>query len=145
MGQWPWLSPRHSMQRHGIAVLPGLGKVRTHMVPVQDVAALIRCVVERRANGVFNAAGPEPLSIRDWVREIAAELNLARVRIHSLPLAPIRLASSCLGYRLLAREQLLMLTHPHVLDTSASTALGWRPQHSNAAIAHETARHIAGL
>jgi hypothetical protein len=47
-----------------------------------------------------------------------------------------------LGYRFLAREQLLRLKHSHVLDTESSLALGWQPQWDNASIIRETAKAL---
>lgn len=131
------------MTRRGAVVFPGRGEHPVHMVHVDDVAALIACVLERRAQGLFNAAGPQPLSIQGWVTEIEQELGLAPVRRIRLPLAPVHALAAVSGYRLLAREQLLMLAQPHVLDVSDSLALGWQPQHSNARIVRDIARHIA--
>ncbi len=132
------------MTRHGAVVFPGRGEHPVHMVHVEDVATLIDCVLARRAQGLFNAAGPQPLSIQGWVTEIEQVLGLPPVRRIRLPLAPVHALAACSGYRLLAREQLLMLAQPHVLDVSESLALGWQPAHSNARIVRDIARHIAG-
>jgi nucleoside-diphosphate-sugar epimerase len=132
------------MTRRGMVVFPGRGEHPVHMVHVEDVASLALRVVETRAQGFFNAAGPEPLSITQWVSEIEAALGLASVRRIRLPLAPIAALSAATGYRLLAREQLLMLGMPHVLATDESLALGWQPRHTNARIVRDIARHIAG-
>jgi nucleoside-diphosphate-sugar epimerase len=132
------------MVRHGLVVVPGRGEHPTHMVHVEDVAGLVVRVVETRAEGLFNAAGPEPLSIMQWVDEIEVALELAPVRRIRLPLAPVALASAATAHRLLAREQVLMLGQPHVLATDESRALGWQPRHSNARIVQGIARYIAG-
>lgn len=131
------------MTRYGIVVLPGAGEHRVHMVHVEDVAALIALVVDRRAEGMFNAAAPEPLSIQGWIDEIQDELGLGPVRRIRLPLTPIRWLSAWSGYRLLAREQLLMLAQSHVLSIDESIALGWKPRHTNARIARDIARYVA--
>jgi nucleoside-diphosphate-sugar epimerase len=131
------------MTRYGIVVFPGTGEHRVHMVHVEDVAALIALVVDRRAEGMFNAAAPEPLSIQGWIDEIEDELGLGAVRRMRLPLAPIRWLSALSGYRLLAREQLLMLAQSHVLSIDESIALGWKPRHTNARIARDIARYVA--
>jgi nucleoside-diphosphate-sugar epimerase len=128
--------------RRGMVAFPGSGAHKVHMVHVEDVARLILAISAKRASGLFNAAAPEPLSIREWVQEIQKELRIDKVQVISLPLAPIAFLSRILGYRLLAREQLLMLKYPHVLDISESLALGWKPERSNAKIVHDTARHI---
>src|SRR6267378_3046253 len=132
-----------SIQRGGLVAFPGQGNVRTHMVHVEDTAALIERVVRVRATGLFNAGAPSPLSISQWIGEIASELGVRSIRILRVPLAPIHLLSALTGYRLLAREQLLMLAQPHVLDVSRSLKLGWAPTRTNAQIMRETARHIA--
>jgi len=131
------------MTRYGIVVFPGTGEHRIHMVHVEDVADLIALVIERRAEGLFNAAAPDPLSIQGWIDEIQDELGLRAVRRIRLPLAPIQWLSALTGYRLLAREQLLMLAQSHVLSIEASLALGWKPRRTNARIARDIARYVA--
>jgi nucleoside-diphosphate-sugar epimerase len=133
-----------SMTQRGVAFWPGPGRHKIHLVHVEDAAALITTIVGRRATGRFNAASREPLSIVEWVREMTAALRLRRVRELTLPLAPIALASALSGYRLLAREQVLMLRFPHVLATEESVALGWTPRFTNADIVRDTALALAG-
>jgi nucleoside-diphosphate-sugar epimerase len=133
----------NSIGSFGIAVFPGSGEHPTHMVHVEDAASLIVRVVVQRARGLFNAAGPSPLSIRQWVGVVADELGLPAPKLLRLPLTPLRLLSAALGYRLLAREQLLMLAQPHVLDTTGSRALGWQPRYDNERIVRDIARYIA--
>lgn len=132
-----------SAQHRGAVVFPGRGEHPTHMVHVDDVAALIALVVEHGGRGMFNAGGPRPLSIVQWVGEIEAELGLSAVRMHRLPLSPVAALAAASGWRLLAREQVLMLTYPHVLDTAQAQAIGWMPKHDNARIVRDTARAIA--
>lgn len=132
-----------SIQRRGRVLLAGPCDHRTHMVHVSDVAALIGQVVEQRVPGFFNAGAPEPLSIRQWVDVIASELGVARPRTIELPLGPVTWAAYLSGYRLLAREQVLMLRYPHQLDISGSLGIGWQPRYNNAEIARATAREIA--
>lgn len=131
------------MMRYRLVVFPGTGEHRVHMVHVEDVAALIVIVVERSAEGMFNAAAPAPLSIQGWIDEIQDELGLGEVRRIRLPLAPIRGLSALSGYRLLAREQLLMLGQSHVLAIDESVALGWKPAHTNARIVRDIAKYVA--
>lgn len=132
-----------SIQRSGRVVYPGSGSHPTAMVHVDDVAELIAVVVEQGARGLYNAAAAAPLSIADWATEISDELNLQPPRQLRLPLAPVAWLAAASGWRLLAREQLLMLGQPHVLDIQGSLALGWRPQHDNRRIVRDIARHIA--
>jgi nucleoside-diphosphate-sugar epimerase len=131
------------IKKRRVAVFPGSGRHKIAMVHVKDVASLIGGVVDGRLSGSFNAAAPEPLSIVQWVDEIASELGLGRVTKLALPLAPIHALSALTGFRLLAREQLLMLAQPHVLGIAESLAAGWRPRYDNAQIVREIARHIA--
>lgn len=125
-------------------LVPGTGANPTAMVHVDDVARLIELVLSHGATGFFNAAAPRPLSINEWVREIALELGAPAPRVVHLPLLPLRLLAAASGWRLLAREQVLMLAQPHVLDIQESLALGWQPRHDNARIARDIARHIMG-
>jgi nucleoside-diphosphate-sugar epimerase len=132
-----------SIQRGGFVAFPGRGNVPTHLVHVDDVAALVELVTRVRATGFFNAGAPSPLSISQWTLEIASELGVDSIRMLRIPLGPVHLLSALTGYRLLAREQLLMLAQPHVLDVSRSLELGWAPTRTNARIIREIARYIA--
>jgi nucleoside-diphosphate-sugar epimerase len=114
------------------------------MVHVEDVASLIVKVGETQATGRYNAAAPQPLSIREWIAEIESTLNLQPVRCVRVPLAATHWLSAVLGYRLLAKEQLLMLAQDHVLSTVESVRLGWQPKHTNASIVRDIARYIVG-
>jgi nucleoside-diphosphate-sugar epimerase len=130
------------MKKFGFVAFPGRGDHKIHMVHVIDVASLIYRVAETRASGFFNAADPDPLSIREWIDEIAAELGVRDVKNVSIPLLPVSFLSWMSGYRLLAREQLLMLKLQHVLSIDDSLAIGWRPRYSNGRIARDIAAHI---
>ncbi|HQW19981.1 MAG TPA: hypothetical protein PLI90_04830, partial [Rhodocyclaceae bacterium] len=92
--------------------------------------------------GFYNAAAPEPLSIRQWVDEIGAVLGLGAIIKLPIPLLPVKWLSWLCGYRLLAREQLLMLELPHVLSINESLAIAWQPRFTNAEIVRDIARHI---
>jgi nucleoside-diphosphate-sugar epimerase len=127
----------------GSVVFPGTGTHKIQMVHVEDVASLVEAIVAKGATGSFNAGGPEPLTIMQWIDHIEDELGLQPVRRICLPLEPIRIASALSGYRLLAREQLLMLAQPHVLSTAESIALGWRAKYTNAQIVRDIARYVA--
>lgn len=132
-----------SIRRTGCVFYPGRGDHPTATVHVDDVAELVAVVVERGARGMFNAAALEPLSIGQWATHIADELGVPRPRHVRLPLAPVAALAAASGWRLIAREQLLMLEQPHVLDVADSLALGWRPRHDAARIVRDIARHIA--
>lgn len=130
------------MKRYGVVLYPGHGLHRIHMIHVEDVASLILAIAECRASGYFNAAAPEPLSISEWVDQIQDVLKIPRIIKLSLPLQPIWVLSALLGYRLLAREQLLMLKYQHVLDIERSLKIGWQPKYTNAEIVRDIAIHI---
>lgn len=132
-----------SIRRSGRVLYPGRGEHPTATVHVDDVAELVAVVIERSARGLFNAAAIEALSIAQWAAHIADELGVPPPRHVRLPLAPVATLAAASGWRLLAREQLLMLEQPHVLDIAASLALGWRPRHDAARIVRDIARHIA--
>lgn len=132
-----------SIMHRGAILIPGPGAHPIHMVHVNDVAGLVALVIAANGRGYFNAAAPRPLSIVQWVDEIAGELGCGMVRVRHLPLGPVALLARLSGYTLLAREQVLMLTYPHVLDTSESSALGWAPSYDNARIVRDTARDIS--
>jgi nucleoside-diphosphate-sugar epimerase len=131
-----------AMRRFGIAICPGSGRHKIHLVHVDDAASLVLAVVEHRAVGRFNAASTEPLSIREWIDEIAKVLNIPRIRTIVVPVGAVALMSAVSGYRLLAREQVLLLRLAHVLSLDESLALGWRPAYTNAEIVRETARAL---
>jgi nucleoside-diphosphate-sugar epimerase len=131
-----------SIQRRGRVLYPGRGEHATGMVHVDDVAELVALVVDRGAGGLFNAACPSPLSIAEWAAVIADELGLPPPRQTRLPLLPVALLAAASGWRLLAREQMLMLAQPHVLDIRDSLALGWQPRHDSRRIVRDIARHI---
>lgn len=131
-----------SIHRWGVAIWPGPGAHKIHLVHVRDAASLLVTVVTQRAVGRFNAASLEPLGIADWVDEIETALHLSHVRRVRVPLIAVKSAAVLSGYRLLAREQLLMLNAAHVLSIDAAAALGWAPAFTNAEIVRETARRL---
>ncbi len=130
------------MKKHGVVAFPGRGDHQIHMVHVVDVAGLILQIAKVGAKGFYNAAAPQPLSIRQWIDEIKDELKFKNVRKLSIPLLPVKLLSQLLGYRLLAREQLLMLGIPHVLSIEDSINIGWQPKYSNSRIVRDIAIYI---
>ena len=132
-----------SIRRSGHVIYPGRGAHPIAMVHVDDVAELAAVAIERGAHGLFNAAACEALSIAQWATQIADELGVPPPRHLRLPLAPVVMLAAASRWRLLAREQVLMLGQPHVLDIADSLALGWRPQHDATRIVRDIARHIA--
>jgi nucleoside-diphosphate-sugar epimerase len=130
------------MAKHGFVAFPGRGEHKIHMVHVVDVASLILRIAEIRASGFYNAAAPEPLSIRQWVDEIGDALGIRQIIKLPIPLLPVKWLSWLFRYRILAREQLMMLELPHVLSIRESLAIGWQPVFSNARIVRDIAAYI---
>ena len=130
------------MKKYGAVAFPGRGDHPIHMVHVEDVASLIVQIAKTGAVGFYNAAAPQPLSIRQWIDEIQVELGFPKITKISLPLTPVKFLSCLSGYRLLAREQLLMLGIPHVLSIEESLAIGWKPKFTNSRIVRDIAVYI---
>lgn len=90
------------MVKRGFVALPGRGEHKIHMVHVVDVASLLLRIAELRASGHFNAAVPEPRSIRQWVDEIGDAMGIRRVIKLPIPLLPVKWLSRLFRYRILA-------------------------------------------
>lgn len=132
------------IQRWGCVVFPGKGEHKVHMVHVCDVAELISLIVQQKSTGIYNAAGPDPLSISEWVDQITATLgkrNILKIRVF-FPF--VKLISTLSRHRVIAKEQLLMLEMSHVLVTDTSAAIGWKPKYDNRKIITDICHHIAG-
>ncbi|GAA1943420.1 NAD-dependent epimerase/dehydratase family protein [Agromyces allii] len=128
-----------TVQRWGLAAMPGACTAKTQMVHVDDVAALVRVMVDTEATGFRNAGGPDPLSISQWIDIVQSVVGVERVRRVRIPYWAIRFGAWLTAYRFLAREQTLMLGQDHVLDISRSEELGWHPQYSNERILRDIA------
>jgi nucleoside-diphosphate-sugar epimerase len=117
----------NSIKEFNMAIFPGSGDHKIAMVHVDDVALLILQIAHTSSTGYFNAAADDALTIREWIDIISDELKKINTIKISVPLIPIKIFSKLIRYRILAREQLLMLSMPHVLDISKSISIGWRP------------------
>jgi len=126
-----------------VVLIPGDGCNPIHMVHVDDVANLIFLVAIKKSTGFFNAASPVPLTIRDWIKVIANSLGRPFPKVLSIPMGLISACSVISGYRLLAREQVLMLNSRHVLSTTKSMQLGWLPKYSNLDICAQMADYLS--
>lgn len=132
-----------TMKRFGIVLIPGKGMHKIHMIHVEDVSSLLLQIAKNQSTGFFNAGGEGVLSINEWIDVISNELNLKSIKRIYLPLLPIKILSQILGYRLLAREQLLMLKYPHVLNIKESLDTGWSPKYSNTKIVQDIAQYVS--
>ena len=125
-----------------IVIVPGDGAKPIHMVHVEDVVELIFLISRKKALGSFNAASTSPLSINEWIKVIALRFGKPTPKCFHIPVNLLRAVSASTGYRLLAREQILMLEHRHVLSINKSIKIGWAPKYSNVEIAEQIASHI---
>jgi nucleoside-diphosphate-sugar epimerase len=125
-----------------LVIVPGDGTKPIHMVHVEDVAELILLICRKNSFGLFNAASTNPLSINQWIKVIALKLEKPIPKYLHIPVSLLRAISTTTGYRILAREQLLMLERQHVLSIDKSMRLGWVPKYTNSEIAEQIAGHI---
>ena len=133
----------NSIKKFNLAIFPGTGEQKIAMVHVDDVAQLILQIANTLSTGYFNAAADDALTIREWIDIISDELKKSNTLKISVPLTPIRIFSKLIGYRVLAKEQLLMLSMPHVLDISKSKSIGWRPIFSTNKIVRDITNYVA--
>lgn len=131
-----------TIQNQSLAIIPGKGAYPISIVHVEDVADLILQIVTHQPTGYFNAAAPDALSITQWAETIAQILDIKHIRFTHLPLMPLALASYVSGYRLLAKEQLSMLSMPHVLDCENGKSIQWKARYCSADIIHDIVSHI---
>lgn len=117
--------------------LVGNSNLRTSMVHVSDVAGLCKILVQSNFVGRFNAAADDALTISQWADLIGERLKSGCPhKIHiSLPLASILAKLS--SWRFLAREQISMLNHSHVLTCTRSKEIGWSPKFNSADIVRD--------
>lgn len=122
-----------TISKYNIAIFPGEGKLPISVVHVKDLVSLINLVLEKKAFGKFNAACHDALTIDDWVNIISVKINgpVNSVRKIKFPLMLAKTISFFSFRRILAREQILMLTFPHVIDISSSKLIGWNPIYSS--------------
>lgn len=130
-----------SIENLGVAIIPGTGKFLTQMVHVNDVASLVEIIIKNNAIGRFNAASPEPLTINRWAEDVFDILGKKKKLLH-IPLFIVRFFAKNSQYRLLAKEQLIMLSMDHVLDISNSINIGWNPKYTNHDIIFDLVKSI---
>lgn len=123
-------------------LIPGDGAKPIHMVHVEDVSNLICLIVSKKLTGLYNAASPEPLTIRDWIQVIASKIARPKPRVISIPMGLVSNAAAITAYRLLAKEQVLMLKERHVLSIEKSLGIGWKPKYSNFDVVEQMAAHL---
>lgn len=134
-----FISLQKALINFRLRVIPGRGSYKTSVVHVDDVSSLVSLIASKQLSGVFNCAGLDPKSIREWGQILAKQLKVNKFRDIKIPMFLISLMSTITSYRLLAREQVEMLKRDHYLDISRSLDLGWRPLNSTDQILEKTA------
>lgn len=106
------------ISKYSLLILPGNCDKKTAVVHVEDVADSIYNLVCNKIDGEFNLMAQDVYSIKEWVEIMENRLNKkAKIKI-KIPLFLIKLLGRISFYRLLAREQILMLEYEHILDIS---------------------------
>ena len=111
-----------------VVPLPAGGRQEFQPVWVGDVAeAFLQAArVEMTPRPLYHAAGPEVLTLREIVKQLAAALGKRRV-VATLPVAPLRLAAAVVERVLpsppVTRDQLAMLEISNVADPESVRAL----------------------
>lgn len=134
----------HTIAQWGFAVCPTTRSHPIQMVHVSDVASLILRIATKRELGWYNAAGRHPLSIVQWIDAISTVVRRQRVRLVAVAPSLLSTCSALTGYRLLAQEQLEMLSTPHVLSIERSEGIGWNPQYDNSDIIQQITCGLLG-
>ncbi len=134
-----------------VFAIPGDGRYRIRPVYVEDMARLMADAVDRDANAVLDAVGPETFTFEELVRHIAAQLN-RRIRLVHVPTSAAyiatRLAGFFLGDVVLTWEEykglmagLLAPEGPATGQTRLSQWLAENREHVGKRYASEVARH----
>jgi nucleoside-diphosphate-sugar epimerase len=118
--------------------LVGRGNTRHHPADVSDIVdGLVLCgTVSRAAGGVYNLAGPEPITVGDMMRAIASELHVQGELPRSVPAGAIelylslnRFADGVAGLKLPRVDSIAFLTSDRTLDISrARKELAYTPR-----------------
>ena len=111
---------------YGLVIMPGACNHRTAVVHVDDVCSLVMKILATRAEGIFNADSGENTSINEWVDLISRKMNKKILKV-KIPLMLFKLFGFLSSYRLIAREQLMILEYPQCLELVESEAIGWKP------------------
>jgi nucleoside-diphosphate-sugar epimerase len=120
--EW-WFVKRIRDRRPAILLAYG-GRSRFHTSSVANIAALIRLAARLTGKRILNIADPEALPVKAIAAEIASACGYSG-RLVALPGANI--------YPPPLGRSPWSVQHPFVLDMTAATALGYRPQTGYAA------------
>jgi len=109
---------QHSIDRFGIAVVPGRGRVRQSFVAAADVAeALAAAALDSDAGAELLLGGPEALTWLDVARIYGCVLD-RRIRVVRQPASPLRLAA--VGLRRLSPAASHLLAAQYMVATIES-------------------------
>jgi uncharacterized protein YbjT (DUF2867 family) len=112
--------------------LPGGGEQRVQPVHSDDVIAALMVLIHSPAavRGVVPVAGPQPLSLRQFLSQLREALGLPPARTCAVPMPLVRLAATLgahLPGALLDRETLGMLERGNITDPEPLARLLGRP------------------
>ncbi|MGZ4673700.1 MAG: NAD(P)H-binding protein, partial [Ilumatobacteraceae bacterium] len=138
------------VRRTRVVPLPGGGARLQQPVHVEDLAsALVACLVHSDSIGLeINVAGPEPLTLKEVVKQTASS-HQRRVTTVPLPLSPIialtRLYERASRKPRLKAEQFERLAEDKSFDIStARRVLGYEPRSFAAGLRTDSARQAIG-
>lgn len=121
----------------GLLVVPGRGDQWMQPVLLEDLADLVmRCLPIQAANGeVIYAAGPEPLTLRDYLLGMRSWLKFSRPRVIEIPLRLVGFAAivgEALGRGPLGKTIVGMLERGNIAPDGAldrvAALVDWRPR-----------------
>jgi nucleoside-diphosphate-sugar epimerase len=118
----------YSIHNWNLAFIPGKGTYKLSLVHVDDIVDLIVLILDKRLEGHFNASSQDAFSISEWVDFIQNSLRIKKIIKIYIPYFPLLFFSKLFDFRILAREQLIMLKMPHVLDIAKTLSIGWKPK-----------------
>jgi uncharacterized protein YbjT (DUF2867 family) len=82
-----------SIEKKGVAMIPGDGRTRHSFICIDDVASLLSAAASAGTSGVFDAGGPQALSFLDIV-ELYEKLLAIKLQVKRTPAWVFRLLSS---------------------------------------------------
>ena len=129
------------IKKYKIAFIPGNKDLKISLVHVKDVCLLIKEVIDKEVEGLFNAAAQDSSSISDWALLAAQEMKL-KVKQIKLPICFFTLIGYFSCYRILSREQILMISHAHILNIEKSKQIGWLPRYNYKDILKEMVNNL---
>lgn len=116
------------INKYKIVVFPGACVQKTAVVHVQDVATTITELMLKEKIGDYNISSIDNFSIKEWVARIEFKLQKRAKYKIKIPLWLLKIGAFLTAYRILAKEQMLMLEYPHILDIERNLKEGIKPK-----------------